>query len=132
MKAKVKSKKILYEIMKSMIYSNENILNIFVNRISPKLQTASWRRNVFSSWSLEQQKKEKKFYCGLENLAATCYINCLFQQLFMIKRFTDRFINIDSLAYKEVSETNEIYQLQKLLVLLKYGNKRSYTTRPFC
>ncbi len=50
----------------------------------------------------------------------------------MIRNFTDRFINIDSMAYKELPEGNEIYQFQKLLTFLKYGNKRSYTTRPFC
>lgn len=122
----------MYDIIKSMIFNNSNLLNIFVEKIAPKLQTAEWRRNSYSSWSLEQQKKQKKYFCGLENLAATCYINCLFQQLFMIKRFTDRFINIDSLAYKEIPEGNEIYQLQKLLTYLKYGNKRSYTTRQFC
>lgn len=106
MRTKLRSKKILYEMMKSMIFSSNKVLKIFVDQISPKLQTAEWRRNVFSSWSLEQQKREKRFFCGLENLAATCYINCLFQQLFMIKRFTDRFISIDSLAYRELQEGN--------------------------
>lgn len=99
-KSKIKHKKILYDIMKKMIFEDEKLLNIFVDKIAHKLQKAEWRINLYSSWSLEHQKREKKFFCGLENLAATCYINCLFQQLFMIKRFTDRFINIDSLSYK--------------------------------
>lgn len=103
-KTKLKQKKLLYDVIKRMIYDNKNLLEIFVSFITPKLQHAEWRRNTLSSWALEQQKKEKKYFCGLQNLAATCYINCLFQQLFMIKIFSDKFINVDSLAYKQSVE----------------------------
>lgn len=50
----------------------------------------------------------------------------------MIKRFRDRFIKVDSIAYRDTLETNEIYQLQKLLTYMKYGNKKSYSTKQFC
>jgi uncharacterized UBP type Zn finger protein len=84
-----------------MIYSEETLLDIFVERIEDSLATGNWRKNTYYSWSLEQPKNGKKYFCGLENLAATCYINCLFQQLFMINRFRDRFIDVNSLAYRE-------------------------------
>lgn len=127
-----KNRKIMFDLMKKLIFMEKELLGVLTGRIEPKLRHADWRRNTYSFWSLEQQKKEKKNFCGLENLAATCYINCLFQQLFMIANFRDRFINVSSLAYRESPEANEIYQLQKLLTYLKYGTKRSYTTRQFC
>lgn len=30
----------MYDIIKSMIFNNSNLLNIFVEKIAPKLQTA--------------------------------------------------------------------------------------------
>lgn len=38
--------------MKIMIYNKQSILKIFVDKMAPKLQTAEWRRNHFTSWNL--------------------------------------------------------------------------------
>ena len=56
-KTKLKYKKILYDIIKKMIFENDKLLDIFVDQMIPKLQNAEWRRNIYSSWSLEQQKR---------------------------------------------------------------------------
>ena len=64
-KTTLKKNKLLYDLIKIMIYDNKNLLEIFVSFITPKLQHAEWRRNTLSSWALEQQKKEKKYFCGL-------------------------------------------------------------------
>jgi ubiquitin C-terminal hydrolase len=33
-------------------------------------------------------------------MGATCYINCLIQQLFMIPHFREHFLSIDSTPYR--------------------------------
>jgi ubiquitin C-terminal hydrolase len=75
-------------------------MNTFIDTIAPKFQLAEWRKNTLADWKMESKRKKKKYYCGIENLSATCYMNCLFQQLFMNKTFLNQFININSLNYK--------------------------------
>ena len=64
-KSKNKNKKIIYDIMKKLIFADSSLFKHFVEKIAPKLKRADWRKNIYSSWSLEQQKKEKKHFCGL-------------------------------------------------------------------
>lgn len=48
----MKYKKNLYEIIKVMIYNNKPLLDIFIDKIVPKLQTADWRRSFYTFWNL--------------------------------------------------------------------------------
>lgn len=54
----------------------------------------AWRKQ--SEWSVEPVVLKNKKYSGLKNLAATCYINSLLQQLFYIKSFSSQLLSIDS------------------------------------
>ena len=96
----------MYDIIKKFCFREPKLSAIFIDNIKYKLQAAEWRANTYTSWNLEQQKRQKKYFCGLENLGATCYMNCLFQQLFMIRKFRDRFIGVDSMACRESVESN--------------------------
>lgn len=48
---------------------------------------------------LEVERQERKVYCGLRNLRATCYINCLLQQLYMIQPFREAMLKLDTTPY---------------------------------
>eukprot|EP01135_Chromosphaera_perkinsii_P005371 Nk52_evm52s343 gene=Nk52_evmTU52s343 len=69
-------------------------------------------------------------YVGLKNLGATCYMNSLLQQLFMIPAFRNRIFNVQDNS-QEPSESI-LYQMQQLFAHLSESEYRSYNTRPFC
>jgi ubiquitin C-terminal hydrolase len=54
----------------------------------------SWRKQY--DWQIEPVQFINKSFTGLKNLAATCYINSLLQQLFYIKNFSSQLMAIDS------------------------------------
>lgn len=70
------------------------------DKLVPFLQRNKYRKNSILNWNLHFENNEKKIFVGLQNLGATCYINCLFQQLFMIKSFRESFISIESRSFK--------------------------------
>ena len=53
----------------------------------------SWRKQW--DWAIEPVEFTNKNFTGLKNLAATCYINSLLQQLFYIKNFSSQLMAID-------------------------------------
>jgi ubiquitin C-terminal hydrolase len=54
----------------------------------------SWRKQ--HDWQIEPVQFINKSFTGLKNLAATCYINSLLQQLFYIRNFSSQLMAIDS------------------------------------
>ena len=54
------------------------------NQIVPIITKGFWRRQ--NQWFVKSfKKRQKDTKVGLKNLAATCYINSLLQQLYYIK-----------------------------------------------
>lgn len=62
----------------------------------------------------ELQEKKNNSEVGLKNLAATCYINSMLQQLYHIKEFSQALLEIDT-SQIETSE-NIAYEVQKYLL----------------
>jgi len=58
------------------------------------MSKGSWRKQF--DWSIEPVEFVNKKFTGLKNLAATCYINSLLQQLFYITSFSSQLMNVDS------------------------------------
>lgn len=60
----------------------------------PMMARGAWRKQF--DWSILPVEFVNKKFTGLKNLAATCYINSLLQQLFYIKNFSSQLMSLDS------------------------------------
>ena len=55
---------------------------------------SSWRRN--EDWAIQPIKQVTHTFSGLKNLAATCYMNSILQQLFHIDSFSSNLLAVDA------------------------------------
>ena len=69
-------------------------------------------------------------YVGLKNQGATCYMNSITQQFFMIPSFRQAIL--EARDTEEDKENSLLYQLQNLFVFLQESEQRAYDTSPFC
>jgi hypothetical protein len=82
-------------------------------------------------WNFNPQEETRGplQYAGLRNLGATCYMNSLLQQLYMVPSFRRAF---SSLPLDGLNEDSLVYQIQVMFGALNMGSKHYYDTRPFC
>lgn len=69
-------------------------------------------------------------YVGLKNLTATCYINSVIQQLYMIDPFRTAILH-HKLSGDNLTES-PLFQLQRLFSYLNQSQRQFYDTTPFC
>src|SRR5690606_17955129 len=75
-------------------------------------------------------EKSATGYVGLQNQGATCYMNSLVQQLYLIPPFRK---GILSVPYKDDDkEENLLFQFQVMFAYLQESAKKYYDTAPFC
>ncbi|MCQ2817406.1 MAG: hypothetical protein MJ252_09095, partial [archaeon] len=74
-------------------------------------------------------KKDSEDYVGLQNFGATCYLNSLFQQLFMNPQFFGSIFEFN--IPPEKRDTSIIYQMQRAFMSLKLSIKKYYPLRKF-
>ena len=69
-------------------------------------------------------EKSSTGYVGIKNLGCICYMNSLFQQLFMIKSFRNDLLSVrDQGTEKVEKEDNMLFQLQLLFAGLLKSEK---------
>jgi ubiquitin carboxyl-terminal hydrolase 34 len=85
-----------------------------------------------SLWKYQPSAYEKAAcgYVGLKNLGATCYMNSLMQQFFMIPGFRWGMLEVQD--SEEKKEESLLWQLQTIFGYLQESEKKYYDTRPFC
>jgi hypothetical protein len=104
---------------------NENLDNICRKALLFQ-QSTSYQ----SSWSYLPAAYEKTSgFTGLENLGATCYMNSLLQQFFMIDSFRNRLLAVKP---KTEEEESILYQLKTIFINLLESEKSYYNPRSFC
>ena len=67
---------------------------------------------------------------GLKNLAATCYMNSLLQQLFFLDTFSSHLMAVDSARIDD--NENIVEELQDIFAHLKFSESPVYTTSSLC
>jgi uncharacterized UBP type Zn finger protein len=78
---------------------------------------SSWRNG--EDWAIQPIKQVSHTFTGLKNLAATCYINSLLQQLFFIDSFSSNLLAVE--ADKIDDKENIVLELQNIFSHLKFS-----------
>ncbi|CDW78729.1 UNKNOWN [Stylonychia lemnae] len=98
-------------------------------------QNPSWRTNKDHDWqiSLMDSEKSSTGYVGIKNLGCICYMNSLFQQLFMVSSFRNDLLSVkEQNGDKVEKEDNMLYQLQLLFAGLLKSEKQYVNPKGFC
>jgi ubiquitin carboxyl-terminal hydrolase 9/24 len=71
-------------------------LDIVLRYLNDFNQHPSWRTHKDHDWmiSLMDSEKSSTGYVGIKNLGCICYMNSLFQQLFMIKSLRNDILSV--------------------------------------
>ena len=123
-----KSQNAIYQLL-IIIFKNiqDNDLYIktidFLNKFH---QFGFWKTHNVRNWELESKEQQKGKYVGLKNMTATCYLNSIIQQLFMIPMLRETILKINN-----YSKNNVLYELQLLFSALKIYEFGYYDPRSF-
>lgn len=100
------------------------------------VKLGNWRTGLYKNWSIEVAKEESKKltkYAGLKNLGCICYMNSVFQQLFMIPDFRDYIISSDiKMPEDEDFQSNTLFQFQVLMKSLRDVPRKFHSPTQFC
>lgn len=93
----------------------------------------AWRTHKDQDWmiSLMDSEKSSTGYVGIKNLGCICYMNSLFQQLFMIKSLRNDILSVGE-DKKQDKDENMFYQLQLLFAGLLKSEKQYVNPKGFC
>lgn len=118
--------RLLFELVRDCNL-NKKILYSLLNKNheSPKL---------LGSFDSEISSRSSSGFVGLRNFGATCYMNSLMQQLFMIKPFREgiKKTNLSVEDPDESLEDNLVYQMQEIFWNLEETDKQYYEPYGFC
>ena len=103
---------------------------VVLGALQPFQRDLSWRKGKLAHWlhSFNPYEKSKTGFVGIRNLGATCYMNSMLQQLYLIDSFRQ------GLAQCEVTEDHEscLYHLQKIFAGLAESDKMYIQAKGLC
>lgn len=100
-----------------------------IARLEGVYRNQSWRTEKESDWNISDDLYEGREikYVGLVNMGATCYVNALVQQLFMITSFRKFVLGISG----DVRKERILHELQCLFGVLHQKQLVSYKAKKF-
>jgi len=126
----------IYELLQNLISNDESINKLFESNLA-KLKEITSKLNK-RSYNPDIEKRSSFKYVGLKNLGATCYMNAMLQQFFMIPTFRYCLIqvldNVDPIITDQTKniDDNMFHQLQKMFSFLELSNRVEYFPSDFC
>ena len=123
-----KSRSIAFELLYETVEHNPQNLNNLASKLLNN--HLSFAQNL---WQYAPSRLERSNcgYVGLRNLGATCYMNSLMQQFFMIPKFRTGFLSLPNPDTENLDD-NLLFQMQKLFLNLQESQKKYYNTIGFC
>ena len=112
-------------IISKNIPKNELYIKI-IEHLDKYHKLGFWKTYNVRNWDLESKEMQKGKYIGLKNMTATCYLNSIIQQLYMIPQFRETILKISN-----SSKNNILYELQLLFSALKIYEFAYYDPRSF-
>ena len=106
--------------------SDNDLFNKIIEILNKYHKLGFWKTYNAKNWDLESKEMQKGKYVGLKNMTATCYLNSIIQQLYMIEMFRETILKINN-----PSKDNVLYELQLLFSALKIYEFGYYDPRSF-
>ena len=116
--------KLMLIIIKN-IHDNE-LYNKIIDVLNKYHEKSFWKTFNHKNWELDSKEMIKGKFIGLQNMSATCYLNSIMQQLYMIPMLRESILKINN-----PSKTNILYELQVLFSALKIYEFAYYDPRSF-
>ena len=113
-------------ILRNISENNNNLQLKLWEILDDNHKIGFWKTNKNSDWKLESKEIYQKKYIGLKNMSATCYMNSILQQFFMIPMLRETILSIEN-PYNDTV----LYQLQLLFSALKTYEYKCYNPRSF-
>lgn len=121
--------------MNSTMRMSAKARSIIFENTAELLEKISWRTANFKDWNLRLtvSEKRKTKYSGLVNLGCICYMNSVFQQLFMIDKFRNHII-ANEIAVDNPDEitSSPLFQFQVLMKALRDVQRSFHSPAHFC
>ena len=105
---------------------DDELYNRIINFLNRFHEKGFWKTFNHKNWELDSKEMIKGKYIGLQNMSATCYLNSIIQQLYMIPMLRETILKINN-----SSKNNILYELQLLFSALKIYEFAYYDPRSF-
>ena len=121
-------REITLKIFIQSIKYSKNLKSFLLPKILSQHSSFSLDSNAISDIYINLREKSDTFI-GLKNYGATCYLNSLVQQLFMMPFFKESLFKFN--INKTNIENSQIFNLQELFYNLSYSNKKYFPCYKF-
>ena len=107
-----RSRSVFFDFLMSVTSKDQAIRSQVCSFFLKIINKGKWRTSLYKDWNIEIQGTDSKpqEYSGLINLGSTCYMNSIFQQIFMSEEFRSYILEAEVVT-TEGFENNVMFQV---------------------